>query len=76
MKTDEKIQDSCQSLQTVVSDSILYQVVYGTKSHHHHTFEELRFHPSFFTKKEDAIKFIGKEKKSNILVSYFIFECF
>lgn len=65
-----------QSCQTAVSDSILYQVVYGMKSHHHNSFEDLRFHPNFFNTKEEAKKFIGEKRLSTSGVSYFIFECF
>lgn len=76
MENNNKIQDNCQSLQTVVSDSIVYQVVFGIKSHHHNSFEDLRFHPTFFKTKEDAKKFIGEKRISTSGVSYFIFECF
>lgn len=53
-----------------------YQVVYGKKSHHHNTFTELCFNPNLFEKLKDAQSFIGKEKKTNPYISYFIFKVY
>jgi hypothetical protein len=62
MKNNVKGQDDTQSRQSpCVSDSILYQVVFGVKSHHHNSFEDLKFHPAFFKTKEDAKKIHRRE---------------
>jgi hypothetical protein len=54
-----------------------YQVCWGMKSHHHHTFESISFHPSFFDKKEDAVDWLRKSKSMSCsLVTYFILDVY